>query len=99
MPAALVTIGAVSDEGNQVIVWGRVVHAESGIDAIGFVFRATGDDAEAELAERASRLRRDEMVIIEYRPVVAGWNLATKLTAAHGIDLPTDDAEATRRNG
>jgi hypothetical protein len=82
MAAALVTVTAVSDEGNQVIVWGRVAHPETGTDAVGFVFRATGDDANAELAEQASRLRRDSTVIIEYRPVVGGWNLATKMSAA-----------------
>ena len=77
-----VTVTAVSDEGNQVIVWGRVAPARSGTHAIGFVFRAAGEDADVMLAEQASRLRRGAMVIIEYRPVVDGWNLATELTTA-----------------
>lgn len=58
MPIARIRVTAVSDEGDNVIVWGRPEDTSDGSEAIGFVFQTKGAQVDFELAERASRLER-----------------------------------------
>lgn len=82
MPVKRITVTAVSDEGDVVVVWGRPEHAPRGGEPIGFAFVAKGEQAGVGLAERASRLARGTEVIIDYAPVADGWNLARGLAAS-----------------
>ena len=75
MSVARITVTAVSDEGDTVIVWGRSEHAPDD-EPVGFVFQAKGEHADAGLAERASRLSRGTEVTIDYISVAADWNIA-----------------------
>ncbi len=77
MPVVRITIAAVSDEGDTVVVWGRPGHAFDDGEPIGFVFEAKIDVG---LAERASRLACGDVVIIDATPVADGWNRACGLT-------------------
>ena len=79
MPIARITVTAVSDEGDNVIVWGRSEHAPSEGDPIGFVFQTKGEQADVALAERASRLVDGTEAAIDYVPVAGGWNLGRGL--------------------
>ncbi len=76
MPDTHIAVTAVSDEGDTVIVWGRPVDAFDEVEPVGFAFHAKGEDADAALAARASRLARGDEVVIEYVPVATGWNIA-----------------------
>jgi hypothetical protein len=82
MPIARIIVTSVSDEGDQVIVWGRPEHGNQPNDPVGFAFQAKGDQADVGLPERASRLRSGQEAVIEYTPIVDGWNLATGLSAS-----------------
>ena len=82
MPIARITVAAVSDEGDNVVVWGRIEGASHENKPIGFVFRTKGEHADITLAERASRLVNGTAVAIEYNPVVGGWNLGRGLSAS-----------------
>ena len=75
MPIARITVTAVSDEGDTVVVWGRHKGAPSEGDPIGFVFQAKGEQADIGLAERASRLVDGTETAIDYTPLAGGWNL------------------------
>jgi hypothetical protein len=75
MPTAHVTVTAVSDEGDTVIVWVQPEDAPGGTEPVGYVFHAKGGGAAAVLAERASRLTAGAEAVIEYTPVVDGWNV------------------------
>lgn len=76
MPDAHIAVTAVSDEGDTVIVWGRPVDGPDEAEPVGFAFHAKGEDADAGLAARASRLARGDETVIEYVPVATGWNIA-----------------------
>ena len=81
MPSARIIITAVSDEGDNVVVWGRPADASLEDEPIGFVFQTKGEQADIGLAERASRLIGGTEVTIDYTPVAGGWNLGRGLTA------------------
>lgn len=82
MPIARVTVTAVSDEGDNVIVWGLPEHAADESEPIGFVFQTKGAQADVGLAERASRLVRGAETVIGYVLVADGWNIANELSAS-----------------
>ena len=82
MPIARITVTAVSDEGDNVVVWGRPEHAPHGGEPIGFVFQTKGEQADIGLAERASRLVDGTEAAIDYIPVATGWNLGRGLPAS-----------------
>ena len=82
MPIARITVTSVSDEGDQVIVWGRPEDASESIDPVGFAFQAKGDQGDVGLTERASRLRSGQGAVIEYTAVADGWSLATGLSSS-----------------
>ena len=77
MLVARIEVISVSDEGDQVIVWGEPEH---GGTPVGFVFPTKGPGGSLELAERASRLALNATVVIEYHSTVEGWNLASGLS-------------------
>lgn len=79
MPTARITVTGVSDEGDNVVVWGRPEHSPPEGKPIGFVFQTKGERADIGLAERASRLVGGAHVVINYTPVGGGWNLGTGL--------------------
>jgi len=81
MPIARITVIAVSDEGDNVVVWGRPEHTPLEGEPIGFVFQTKGEQADIGLAERASRLVEGTEVAIDYTPVAGGWNLGRGLSA------------------
>jgi hypothetical protein len=81
MPVARITVTAVSDEGDTVVVWGRPEHAPDKGDAIGFVFQTKGERADIGLAEQASRLVVGTEAYIDYTPMADGWNLGRGLSA------------------
>jgi hypothetical protein len=80
MPIARVTVMAVSDEGDNVVVWGRVEGAPGEGEPLGFVFQTKDEQADIELVERASLLVDGAQVMIDYTPVAGGWNLGTGLS-------------------
>lgn len=80
MPVARITVAAVSDEGDNVIVWGRPEHAPDDSEPIGFAFQSKGERADVGLAERASRLACGTEAVIDYAPMTIGWNLARGLS-------------------
>jgi hypothetical protein len=80
MPVARVTVTAVNDEGDTVIVWGRPHHAADNTEPVGYAFQTKGDHDAAALAEQASRLAAGTAAIIDHTPVVDGWNIARSLT-------------------
>jgi hypothetical protein len=82
MPTAHITVTAVSDEGDNVVVWGRLEGAPGEGEPIGFVFQTKGESANIGLAERASRLADGTEAAIDYTPVANGWNLGTGLSAS-----------------
>lgn len=82
MPIARITVTAVSDEGDNVIVWGRLRGAADHIEPIGFVFQAKGAQADIGLAEQASRLPRGTEAVIDYVSVANDWNIARGLAAS-----------------
>ena len=81
MPIARITVTAVSDEGDNVVVWGRPNHAPYEGESIGFVFQTKGEHADTGLAKRASRLVAGTEAAIDYTPVAGGWNLGRGLPA------------------
>jgi hypothetical protein len=76
MPLARITVTAVSDEGDNVVVWGRSEDAPDDSEPVGFAFQAKGEQADVGLAERASRLAFGTEAVIDYASVTADWNLA-----------------------
>lgn len=81
MPVARITVTALSDEGDSVIVWGRLEDDTCGNKPVGFVFQTKGEQVDGGLVERASRLVRGMEAVIDYEPVAAGWNIARGLSA------------------
>jgi hypothetical protein len=79
MPVARITVTAVSDEGDSVIVWGRPEHAPDDSDPVGFAFHTKGESADVGLAERASRLANGTEADIDHAAVTVGWNFARGL--------------------
>jgi hypothetical protein len=82
MPLARITVTAVSDEGDNVIVWGRPEHDSDESEAIGFAFQTKGEQADVGLAERASRLTRGTEAVIDYASIAGDWNLAKGLSVS-----------------
>jgi hypothetical protein len=82
MPIARITVTAVSDEGDDVIVWGRPEDAPDDSEPVGFVFQAKGEHADVGLAERASRLTSGAEAVIDCASVAGGWNLARGLSVS-----------------
>jgi len=82
MPIARITVTAVSDEGDIVVVWGRPKTTPSEGDPIGSAFHTKGEQADIGLAERASRLVDGTETAIDYIPVATGWNLGRGLSAS-----------------
>ena len=80
MPTARIAVTAVTDEGDNVIVWGRPEHATDDTEPVGFVYQTKGQRAVASLAERASRLTRGTKCVITYVVVADEWNVANDLT-------------------
>ncbi len=74
-----IIVATVSDEGDQVIVWGRSVDADADGAPVGFVFQAKDGRVGATLAARVSGLERGAEVVIGYEPVTDGWNRAVSL--------------------
>ena len=82
MPIARVMVTAVSDQGDNVIVWGRTEYVPSNSEPAGYVFQTKGEHADIGLAERASKLASGTDGVIEYVSVAKDWNLATGLSAS-----------------
>ena len=82
MSVSRITVTAVSDEGDNVIVWGRPEHAPNDGEPIGFAFQAKGEQADVGLAERASRLACGAEVVIDCAAVTVDWNVARGLSAS-----------------
>ncbi|HZD23771.1 MAG TPA: hypothetical protein VE569_10285 [Acidimicrobiia bacterium] len=82
MPIARITVSAVTDEGDNVIVRGRVEEAADDSAPVGFVFQTKGSRGDVGLAERASRLARGTEVVIGYASVAGEWNIARELSAS-----------------
>ncbi len=82
MPIARIRVTAVSDEGDNVIVWGRPEHAPDDSEPVGFAFQAKGAQADVGLAERASRLACGADAVIDYVSVTVDWNLARGLSGS-----------------
>ena len=82
MPLVRITVTAVSDEGDNVMVWGRPEHAPDDSEPIGFTFQTKGEQADVGLAERASRLARGSEAVIDYTSIAENWNLARGLSAS-----------------
>ena len=82
MPIARIAVTAVSDEGDNVVVWGRPEHVPSEGEPIGFVFQTKGEQADIGLAERASRLVVGTEAAIDYIAVAGGWNLGRGLSTS-----------------
>jgi hypothetical protein len=81
MPTVRITVTAVSDEGDTVIIWGRPDDAPDAAP-VGYAFQTTGDHDTVTLAEQASRLASGTKVIIDYTAVAEGWNLGRGLTVS-----------------
>lgn len=79
MPTARIAVVAISDEGDQVIVWGIPEHDPVG-EPVGYVFSTKTGPANEGLAERASRLATGVQITVEYTPVMDGWAAARGLT-------------------
>jgi hypothetical protein len=82
MPIARTTVTAVSDEGDNVIVWGRPEHAPDDSEPVGFAFQTKGNRADVGLAERASRLASGAEADIDCVSVTVDWNLAKGLSVS-----------------
>ncbi|MEA2023387.1 MAG: hypothetical protein U9N79_03740 [Actinomycetota bacterium] len=82
MPIARITVTAVSDEGDNVIVWDRAEHGQDDSEPVGYAFQSKGAHADIGLAERAGRLTFGTEAVIEYVPIAKGRNLARGLSAS-----------------
>jgi hypothetical protein len=82
MPLARIIVTAVSDEGDNVVVWGISEDAPDDSDPVGFAFQARGEQADVGLAERASRLAFGTEAVIDYASVTADWSLARGLATS-----------------
>ncbi len=80
MPIARIRVTAVSDEGDNVIVWGRTEHVPDNSEPVGYAFQAKGAHADIGLAERASKLVFGTEAVIEYTSITKDWNLARGLS-------------------
>ncbi|RLE15184.1 MAG: hypothetical protein DRJ28_04530 [Actinobacteria bacterium] len=82
MPIARITITSVSDEGDNVIVWGRTEHVPDDSEPVGYTFQTKGPHADTGLAERASKLAFGMEAVIEYASIAKDWNLARGLSSS-----------------
>ena len=80
MPVARIRVTAVSDEGDNVIVWGRSEGALDDDEPVGFVFQTKGERADVGLAARASQLACGSEAVIDCVSVTVDWNLARGLS-------------------
>ncbi|MCZ7532362.1 MAG: hypothetical protein M5U23_02945 [Acidimicrobiia bacterium] len=82
MAIARIKVTAVSDEGDNVVVWGRTEYVRYDSDPVGYTFQAKGEHADIGLAERASRLASDGEAVIEYVSIAKDWKLASGLSVS-----------------
>ncbi len=82
MPVARIRVVAVSDLGDDVVVWGRTEDDLDDCDPVGYAFQAKGEHANIRLAERASKLAYGAEVVIEYVQIAKDWNVATGLATS-----------------
>lgn len=82
MPIARITVSAVSDEGDNVVVWGRTEYVPDDSEPVGYAFQTKGEQADIGLAERASRLAYGTEAVIEYDRMTRDWNVARGLTTS-----------------
>ncbi len=82
MPTARFSVIAVSDRGDDVVVWARPEDGGDDGDPIGYVFQTKGEHGDVALAERASQLVHGTEVVVEYVAIVKDWNLAGGLSTS-----------------
>ncbi len=82
MPIAWIKVTAVSDAGDNVVVWGRTEYVPKDSDPVGFAFQTKGEHADIGLAERASKLASGTEAVIEYVSIAKDWNLASGLSVS-----------------
>jgi len=82
MPVARIKVTAVSDHGDDVIVWGRTEHVPADSEPVGYAFQTKGEHADIRLAERASKLAYGTDAVIEYTVITKHWNLARGLSTS-----------------
>jgi hypothetical protein len=82
MPIARIKVTAVSDEGDNVVVWGRTEYVPNDSDPVGYAFQTKGEHADIGLAERASKLASGTEAVIEYVSIAKDWNLASGLSVS-----------------
>lgn len=82
MPIARIKVTAVSDEGDNVVVWGRTEYVPDDSEPVGYAFQTKGEQADIGLAERASRLAYGTEAVIEYDRMTRDWNVARGLTTS-----------------
>ncbi len=79
MPVVRVTVIAVSNRGDEVVVWGRAEDDSDDSDPVGYTFQTRGEHADVRLAERASELAYGTEAVIEYVAIAKDWDLARGL--------------------
>lgn len=77
MPMASITVTSVIDEGDQIVV--RGVRSDGG--EMAYAFLAKGPGGDPELAMRASRLSRGDVVDVDALEVVGGWHVVRRLAS------------------
>lgn len=82
MPIARIKVTAVSDKGDNVVVWGRTEYVPDDSEPVGYAFQTKGEQADIGLAERASRLAYGTEAVIEYDRMTRDWNVARGLTTS-----------------
>ena len=81
MPWVPLNVVAVADEGDTVVVHGVRSDVE-GKMRVAVVFRAKAVDADASLAERASRLQPGTSVVVDGLEIDDGWYVG------RGLEIP-----------
>jgi len=88
MPIARIKVTAVSDQGDNVIVWGRTEYVPDDCEPVGYAFQTKGEHADIGLAERASKLVYGTEAVIDYVAIAKDWNLARGLFTHEGQSHP-----------
>lgn len=79
MPIARITVSAVSDEGDNVVVWDRTEYVPDDSEPVGYAFQTKAEHGDIGLVERASRLAYGTEAVIEYDRMTRDWNVARGL--------------------